>query len=103
MVSKPRDMIHDESNINIINSEVFFLTEHFAKKIQFCLSEQANESLFVLHPRLVKCLRSLDTTKNVAEKLQKSFLEIDFDLNNKFCDGKTYSVLGIIYCYLMKY
>ena len=35
---------------------------------------------------VVKRLRSLDTTKNVAEKLRKSFLEIDFDLNNKFGD-----------------
>ena len=70
-----------------------FLTEHFAEKIQFCPSERANESLFVFSPSVcinvvVKRLRFLDTTKNVAENLQKSFREIDFDLNDKFCDGK---------------
>ena len=66
-------MINDESNINI-NFEVFFLTEHFAEKIQFCPSDGANESLFVFSSSIcindvVKRLRSLDTTKNVAEKL----------------------------------
>ena len=68
---------------NIINPEVKnILTEHFAERIQFFPSEQANESLFYTF------LCSLDTTKNVTEKLQKSFLEIDFDLNYTFCDGE---------------
>ena len=71
-LSEIRDIINDESNINI-NSEVF-LTEHFAEKIQFCPSEGANESLFVFSSSIcindvVKRLRSLDTTINVAEKL----------------------------------
>ena len=89
-LSEIRDMINDESNINIINSEVKnILTEHFAKKIQFCPSERANQSLFVFSSSIcindaVKRLCSLYTTKNVAEKLRKSFLEIDFDLNDKF-------------------
>ena len=95
-LSEIRDMINDESNkvINMINSEVkIFLTEHFAEKIQFCPYVRADKSLFVFSSSIcindvVKRLRSLDTTKNVAEKLRKSFLEIDFDLNNKFCDGE---------------
>ena len=68
-LSKIRDMINDESNINIINSEVkIFLTEHFAEKIQFCPSKRANESLFVFSSSVCvndvgKRLRSLDTTK----------------------------------------
>ena len=66
-LSEIRDMINDESNIT-------FLTEHFAEKIQLCPSERANESLFVFSSSIcindvVKRLRSLDTTKNVAEKL----------------------------------
>ena len=87
-------MINDDSNIIIINSEVKnFLTEHFAEKIPFCPFDRANESLFVFSSSIcindvVKRLRSLDTTKNVAEKLRKSFREIDFDLNDKFCDGE---------------
>ena len=87
-------MIIDESNISIINSKIKkFLTENFAEKIQFCPSERANESLFefsfsICINDVVKRLRSLDTTKNVAEKLRKSFLEIDIDLNDKCCDGE---------------
>ena len=87
-------MINDESYINIINFDVKnFLTEHFAEEIQFCPSERANESLFVFSSSIcindvVKRLRFLETTKNVAEKLWKNFLEIDFDLNDKFCDGE---------------
>ena len=63
------------------------------KKNQFCPPERANDSLLVFSSSIcisdvVKRLRSLDTTKNVAEKLRRSFLEIDFDLNDKFCDGE---------------
>ena len=87
-------MINDESDINIIKSEVkFFLTKHFNEKTQFCPFEQANESLFVFSSSIcindvVKRLRFLDTTKNVAVKLRKSLLEIDLDLHDKFCDGE---------------
>ena len=110
-LSEIRDMINDESNINIINSEVKnFLTEHFAEKVQFCPSERANKSLFVFSSSIcindvVKCLPFLYTTKNVAEKPRKRFLETDYDLNDKFCDGEDLlnPVLGIIYRFLMKY
>ena len=53
-LSKIRDMINDESNINIINSEVKNLsTEHFAEKIQFvCPSEQTNNFLH-FHPQFL--------------------------------------------------
>ena len=71
------------------------------RKFNFGPSEQANESLFIFSSPIslndvVKRLHSLDTTKNVAEKLRKSFLEIDFDLNDKFCDGEDLLVLEII-------
>ena len=72
-LSEISDMINDESNISIINSEVkIFLTEHFAKKTQFCPSERENESLFVFSSSIcindvVKRLRSFDATKNFAE------------------------------------
>ena len=74
-LSDIRDMINDESYINIINFEVKnFLTEHCPEEIQFCPSERANESLFVFSSSIcindvVKRLRFLETTKNVAEKL----------------------------------
>ena len=93
-LSEIRDTINDESNMNIINSKVkIVLTEHFAEKIQFCPSERANEPLFVFSSLIcandvVERLHSLDTTKNVAEKLRKSFLAKDFELNDKFCDGE---------------
>ena len=93
-LSEIRDTINDESNMNIINSKVkIVLTEHFAEKIQFCPSERANEPLFVFSSLIcandvVERLHSLDTTKNIAEKLRKSFLAKDFELNDKFCDGE---------------
>ena len=93
-LSEIRDTINDESNMNIINSKVkIVLTEHFAEKIQFCPSERANEPLFVFSSLIcandvVERLHSLDTTKNVAEKFRKSFLEKDFELNDKFSDGE---------------
>ena len=93
-LSKIRDTLNDESNMNIITSEVkIVLTEHFPEKIQFCPSERANEPLFVFSSSIcandvVERLLSLDATKNIAEKLRKSFLEIDFELNDKFCDGE---------------
>ena len=83
-------MTNDESNMNVINPEVTnILSEHF----QFCPSEQANKSLFVFSPStcindLVKRLSYFDKTKNFSEKLWKSFVKIDFDLNEKFYDGK---------------
>ena len=43
-------MINDEHEINIVNFEVkTFLTEHFQKQIQVCLSEETNQSIFVFH------------------------------------------------------
>ena len=93
-LSEIRDTINDGSNMNIINSKIkIVLTEHFAEKIQFCPSERANEPLFVFSSLIcandvVERLHSLDTTKNVAEKFRKSFLEKDFELNDKFCDGE---------------
>ena len=93
-LSEIKDTINDGSNMNIINSKVkIVLTEHFAEKIQFCPSERANEPLFVFSSLIcandvVERLHSLDTTKNVAEKLRKSFLAKDFELNDKFCDGE---------------
>ena len=87
-------MKNDESNINIINIEVkSFLTEHFAEKIQFCPSKRANEPLFVFSSWIcvndvAKRLRSKEKKKNVSEKLRKIFLEVDFNLNDNFCDGE---------------
>ena len=91
-------MINDKSNINIISPE--------DKTIQFCAFDRSGESLFGISSSIsindvVKRLYFLDVTKNVAEKLRKSLLQIDFDLNN-FVMGKIYLVLAIVYRYLIK-
>ena len=91
-------MINDKININIISPE--------DKTIQFCVFDRSGESLFAISSSIsindvVKRLYFLDVTKNVAEKLRKSLLQIDFDLNN-FVMGKIYLVLAIVYRYLIK-
>ena len=86
-------MINDEHEINIVNFEVkTFLTEHFQKQIQVCLSEETNQSIFVFScsiklQNIVQKLLSLNITKTVVEKLRKDFLSVNFNLNDKFCDG----------------
>ena len=42
-----KDIINNEHEKNIVNSEVkTFLEEHFQNQIQLCSSERANESIF---------------------------------------------------------
>ena len=67
------------------------MQDTFGENIQFCSSERKNQSFFVFSSKIsikdiLNKLRSLDTTKVVATKLQESLLSVDFNLNNKFCD-----------------
>ena len=68
--------------------------------IQFCYSEQQNESTFVFSSKVniqdvVDKLRSLDGIKLVAKKLRKSLLSFDFKLYETFCDAEEFEgILG---------
>ena len=61
-----------------------FLTEHF-QNLQVCPSERVNESIDLQY--VVQKLHSLNMTETVAEKLQKFFISVNFNLNDKFRDG----------------
>ena len=52
---------------------------------------------------VAKSLRPLDTIKMLLKSFKKASLKSILSLTMNFVMGKTYSVLGIIYCYLMKY
>ena len=91
-LSDIRDMINDKHGVETIsNKEVkLLLLEHFQDKIQFCESEQANESLLAFSSDLemrdvIKKLRSLNTVKIAAQITRKCLLEADFDLEDKYC------------------
>ena len=57
-----------------------------------CYSERKNESMFMCSSKIdiqdvIDKLRSLDGIKIAAQKLRKSLLSFDFELNDKFCDA----------------
>ena len=69
------------------------MLEHFRDKIQFCESEQANESLLAFSSDLemrdvIKKLRSLTTVKMAAQTIRKCLLEAVLDLEDKYCDAQ---------------
>ena len=72
------------------------MLEHFQDEIQFCESEQANESLIAFSSDLemtdvIKKLRSSNTVKIAAQTIRKCLLEDDFDLEDKSCDAQELS------------
>ena len=88
-------MINDKHGVETVsNKEVkLFMLEHFLGKIQFCESEQVNESLLAFSPDLemrdvIKKLRSLNTVKIAPQTIRKCLLEADFDLEGKYCDAQ---------------
>ena len=85
-------MINDKHGVETIsNKEVkLFMLEHFQDKIQFCESEQTNESLLAFSCDLemrdvIKKLQSLKTVKIAALTIRKCLLETEFDLEDKYC------------------
>ena len=66
-----KDIINNEHEKNIVNSEVkTFLEEHFQNQIQLCSSERANESIF---------FSSIINSQNVLQKLRS------FDMMDENC------------------
>ena len=93
-LSELRDMLNENENVLFNNSELkSFISDSFGDNIQFCSSEQQNESMFVFSSKVniqdvIDKLRSLDGIKLAAKKLRKSLLSFDFKLNEKFCDAE---------------
>ena len=70
-----KDIINNEHEKNIVNSEVkTFLEEHFQNQIQLCSSERANESIF---------FSSIINSQNVVQKLRS------FDMMDENCYWET--------------
>ena len=94
-ISDIRDMINSEnSETDMKNNELkAFLEEEFQTNIQFCLSESKNKSQFVYSSSIsvkdaINKLRSIDCVKNAAEHIRKVLLNVDFGLEDKFCDAQ---------------
>lgn len=68
-----------------------YLEDNFEKEIQFSVPLEANKPTLVFHSsvtlaEVVDLIRSKDVLKESAKILQKSLFNVDFDLNDKFCD-----------------
>ena len=93
-LSQIRGMVNEKDDINIHNVEVKdFLENAFENIIQFCSSARLNESLFLFSSTIsiqdvVKKLRSVNATRDGAKTIRKSLLNLDFRLNDKFCDAE---------------
>ena len=93
-LSEIRDMINsDIVDANLSNKEIkMFISEHFSDSITFCKSERENKSLFVFSSNvgiedILNSLRSLDSIKSAALDIRRALLDVDFGLNDKFCDA----------------
>ena len=99
-VSEIRDLINDKNGENFLSDKdiELFLVELFGSSIQFCSSERKNESLMVFSimvfsseielQDIVKKMRSLDSIKTAAATIRQSLLDLDFGLDDKFCDAE---------------
>ena len=88
-----RDIINDEGAITIQTHEVKnYISETFGESIQFCKSERKNESLLVFSSSIsmadvINTVRATDVIKEAAVEMRNALLNMDFNLDNKFCDA----------------
>ena len=87
-----RDMINTKEDIDIKNNEVkSFLVEFLGDSIQFCESDRKNKPLMVFSSSLdisdvINTLRALHRVKVAAKVIRSKLLNVDFGLQDKFCD-----------------
>lgn len=94
-LSHVRDRINSElnSDIKVNNREVkVLLTEHFGSDISFSQPKQVNKSQMffsrtVTAENLAETIRSTDPIRQCAETIRQCLLELDFDLQDRFCDA----------------
>ena len=94
-ISDVRDMINnDNPETDMKKNELkAFLEEEFQTNIQFCLSDSKNKSQFVYSSSVsvndaINKVRSLDCVKNAAEHIRKVLLNVEFRLEDRFCDAQ---------------
>ena len=93
-LSEIRDMTNTNEEIDIKNNEIkIFLEKFFENSIQFCESDKQNQSSMVFSSSMditdvIHTLRSLDGVKSSARTIRDKLLNVDFGLQDKFCDAE---------------
>ena len=93
-LSEIRELIQDNENITIHNKQIISaLSEELGKSIQFCTPDRKNQSLFVYSSSvstadIINTIRSLDTIKSAAKSIRTALKQVDFKLQDRFCDAE---------------
>ena len=93
-ISDIRDMINQENASDLTNKEIkSFLIDELGDTILFCQPERKNQSQFVFSSSIdvnhvVNSLRNLNVIKEAAITIRKSPLEVNFGLDDSFCDAQ---------------
>ena len=86
--------INTKEDIGIKNNEVkSVLVEFLGDSIQFCELNRKNQSLMVFSSSLdisdvINTLLALDSVKVAAKVIRSKLLNVDFGLQDKFCDAE---------------
>ena len=78
----------------MLNKDVkSFLIEEFGHNIKFSELERKNESQFVFPATIkvedvINSLLNINAVESAAEVIKKSWLEIDYNLNDSLCDAQ---------------
>ena len=92
-LSEIRDMVNSEENSNLVNKDIkCFLIEESGEKIKFSESNKKNESHFVFSAEIniedvINSLRNINVVKSAAKLIRKALLEVNFNLDDSFCDA----------------
>ena len=84
----------DNEKITIHKKQIkFTLSEELGKSIQFCTPGRKNQSLFVYSSSvstadIINTIRSLDTIKSGAKLTRTALKQVDFKLQDRFCDAE---------------
>ena len=93
-LSEVRDLIKEEEGVDIFTNEIkLFIKETFGDRIQFCVAERKHQSILVCSPSIIvndaiNLLRNTNVVKEAASKLRHALLNIDFGIDDKFCDSE---------------
>ena len=83
-----------DGKISIQTSEIkAFLAKEYGDRIRFCPSDRRNESLMIYSSELTpdvlaNHIRSNDVIKEAAKILRDALTEVNFGLDDKFCDAE---------------
>ena len=86
-------MINQNGNADLKNNEIKgFLIKEFGDSISFCDPERKNQSLFAFSSSIevqdvINSLQNIDVAKTAAIEITKSLLDVNFGLENSFCDA----------------